>query len=254
MFKFKLKGTGVTPKTVPFNDFLEVGEIIQRALSPLVEADVNIEKTARGLSLIDIEEGSSVYAMHPHTSDMSAAYARLYSAMREDDYSDLPQQSINNLRKLNDFIEKKNYSAMQFSERDEFTQGSIEITKTRLLKIPSDTIVETFTSIYGQLVKIGGAKPTAMLILPNNQTLVCALTEELACKISGNLYKDIGLEGVAYWKMPGWELEKFDVHRASIYDPNRTVKKTFSDIKDIVDGEYDHVDDVNDFIKKLRGE
>jgi hypothetical protein len=32
------------------------------------------------------------------------------------------------------------------------------------------------------------------------------------------------------------------------------VKQTFDDMKKLVEGEYDNIDDVDDFIRKLRGE
>lgn len=253
MFRFKLKGIKVNPKSVPLNDLIEVSKALQSAITPLMSSEKPNADNLKSISIVDVREGSSDYAIHTASAEVNNAWEALFSAMKEDDYNDLPSQSISHLKRLNEFIEKKSYTALEFAEHDNYKQGSIEISKQHLLKLPQEEVLECLTSIYGKLLRVGGSKPTIVISLPNAQTLTCTVSSELACSISANLYKDIGLEGVAYWKIPGWELKEFSVLKANIYDHSQDLRSTINEIKEIVDGEYDEVDDIEGFIRKLRG-
>lgn len=254
MFQIRLKGSGVSPKTVPLVDLFELVMAVQRAVQPLVPREIDDNKIDRNFYLSDVVNKSAGYGLEASSPEMRNAYASLQYSMKEDDYAGLPEQTIRQLHKINHFVQAKGYPVLEFRTDYSDASATVEITKDNLLKLPIATTVISTTTIYGRLIKIGGTPPVAQLKLPNDQVVNCDLNEELAKKIASSIYQDIGLEGEAHWKHPGWHLERFSAKKPTLYDPNYTVQKMFTDLKNAIKGDYDDLDDVEGFLKDLRGE
>jgi hypothetical protein len=66
------------------------------------------------------------------------------------------------------------------------------------------------------------------------------------------LYKDIGLEGTARWRIPGWSLESFSARRLMEYRPDEvSLIETFRQLREASAGRWEGVDPIR-YVDDLR--
>lgn len=78
-------------------------------------------------------------------------------------------------------------------------EAAIVVTKDNPIRKAQVSKMEYRTSIYGELVEVGGAeKPNAHVITANaDKPIICAITKDMAKELGNRLYSVIGLKGMA---------------------------------------------------------
>ena len=120
---------------------------------------------------------------------------------------------------------------------------------------PVSLEVKGETNVYGKLLRVGGLKPRAMLMLESGKMIDVDVTEDLAVEMASGqrLYKMIGLEGEATWRadtgvMIGVRARVLLPYRRDEGDPVRA----FELLAEAAEARWDNVY-VVEYVNELRG-
>ena len=79
--------------------------------------------------------------------------------------------------------------------------------------------IDDFTSVYGEIIEIGGMKPNVHLqVAGRERPLICEVTKEMAMQLSSRLYSTVGFYGRASRYIANMEIKRFYVEEVLPYD------------------------------------
>ena len=123
------------------------------------------------------------------------------------------------------------------------------------LRILNNQFIQGETTIYGKLMRLGGAASDATLQikLDNEVTLTCECHERFASRLAreDKLYRVVGLSGHAWWHPTTNELVRFQATDLLPYQEIDIVT-AIDNLREASHGVFDDVD-VQDYLEKLRG-
>lgn len=201
------------------------------------------------VSLVQITTGSiglQFTSSLPEVVD--PAFERVAKAIQENRPADLPVKSREPLAKLIGFLRQNNAIAEM-----NFVNGSIRhlATLTSEFSLPKRALISGITTIYGEIVRVGGKDPTVEFTPINGTTIYCQFGKELAAELGSRLYKIAGLIGEAEWDFDLNKLISFNVTGITPYE-SVPIDKAFHDLQEIAGKYFDDIPDVNAYIEELR--
>lgn len=108
------------------------------------------------------------------------------------------------------------------------------------------------TTIYGQVIRVGGREPRVMVELLSGQTVFCDTNEDIAKKLGSRLYTTVGLFGVAQWDGESLKLEQFTIKDVTTYE-ELPLEDVMNQLAKAVGVYYGDVTDVEKYISDIRG-
>lgn len=255
--KFNIKGNRSQPDTIALSElanllkYLEMA--IKAAVSP-VERVAHAEEKDPLVSLVSLHEGNSSdmgmavldYGL-PAVSDISRAIA-------SDAYSTMPSDCHVGLYNIFKWISKRRFQ-LEIEEDRRFNIEHAVISRKRPVPPPlsSAFTVSGMTTAWGYLMRAGGKKPRAALLFPDNRKVTINADEALTKELGARLYENVGIEGVATWRVRDWRMLSFRATRVLEYRPQATnLVQTFRDLADASKGRWDDID-AEDYVRELRG-
>jgi hypothetical protein len=126
-------------------------------------------------------------------------------------------------------------------------------TLTPDFEIPKPGYITGQTTIYGEVVRVGGVEPKVEIKTIAGQTLYCPFELKLASQLGALLYQLIGLDGDARWNTQSFEIEDFRVTGISEYRDISLID-AFQSLSAIAGRYYSDIDDVIGYVDDLRRE
>jgi hypothetical protein len=112
-----------------------------------------------------------------------AAYLSVASAVNDNDFTSLPTNSLAALNKIVTFTRRHNCVAELLSpDNDERIASITPETNTKL-----SGLVESQTTLYGYILRVGGKTPRVMIEIVSGDTLTCAVSLENAREMGEHL-------------------------------------------------------------------
>lgn len=107
------------------------------------------------------------------------------------------------------------------------------------------------TTIYGEVMSVGGVNPRITLRTINNQTIYCDTNVVLAKKLAEYLYAQVCVAGTAEWSPDTLELEKFKIEEIVDYQKTSPVE-AFQELSQLFGTQFKNVSDVKGFVTAVR--
>jgi hypothetical protein len=253
----KLTGADVSPETVRARDLAEFLVQFETAILETVAATKKVppEIAAREwiVSLLKIERGSEslTFALSGEVIDGASLLSLAHYSR---DYSQIPFKAQEALHKISSQA-TENFWNVEFVEDKGLNIKSAVISAENPVPLPRIAKVQGDTTIYGKLIRVGGVEPRAMLQMPDRNYIYIALKEEMALSLASKerLYKQVGIEGTATWRVDTMELLDFKAKRITAYQPhNSNLVETFTELAKSAGGRWDELD-AEKFVAELRG-
>lgn len=171
-----------------------------------------------GVSLVRIGRQSTGLSLA--TTDPSVvkpAFREVAKAVKNADILGLPRRSREGVVRLREFAIDWN-RVLEFRLPDVQRPLAVLRPDTHLYPIVSP-LVTGETDIYGQLERVGGATPRAVLRLSNDETLRFDVSEVVARELAPFLYQWVRLSGEATWNPRDNGFETFRLARILPYKP-----------------------------------
>lgn len=109
------------------------------------------------------------------------------------------------------------------------------------------------TTIYGELIRVGGATPHILVRTVEGRTQSFQVNFELAKELANRLYTVVGLVGIAEWRANDLSLVSFRVNEILDYQET-AIAEAVAELSKIAKRYFDDIDDVSEYVKNLRSE
>lgn len=254
-FQMRMIGEAVAPETVRASDLADFVSDLEAAISaatPEAEA-IDQEQTQEAIvSLVGIERGSSNLTFAVSSAAFLSVRA-ISQAIATDDYRTLPPKTHERMHQISNQAIRKGWS-LEFVEDEGSLISAAVISCDHPVPPPAPTVVTAPTTIWGELMRVGGAKPRAEIRLPNKELLYFDLTREMAKQLVDSLYEIVSIEGEGTWTLGDRSLIGFKATRVTHYRPERSsILDAFKELADLAKGRWDNVDAV-EYVHSLRSE
>lgn len=209
-------GEAVNTETFSFRKFSKLAEAYLDVLRELAASDNKaIDKKTLDFCLHSIHEGSYLGGFTPIGADtvLLDANDRLQKALENESIGTLPAA-----------VQDAIYDMAYLAVSSNVEIGLQTVSGTFIVFDAEEFIRETgtvddFTSVYGEIIEIGGIKPNVHLqVAGRDRPLICEVTKDMAMQLSSRLYTTVGFYGRAARYIANMEIKRFYVEEVLPYD------------------------------------
>ncbi len=203
------------------------------------------------LGFTSILSGSLVAELHSPHEEVGCAWRKVNHAIEAGDYPAIPPRVTEQLREIIGFNRRHNTEA-EFWENNG-TRKLLAVIKSDTA-LPKPHSLRGTTTLYGQLLRIGGENPpTARIRFMDGVTMTCQVqTTELASKMAQRLYEMIGVRGTARWATSDMSLYEFRIEHLTEYRQT-SILEAMESLREVAGKYYEEIEDINAFVAELRG-
>lgn len=262
--ELKLSGENVSPETMSITELLDLIQNFDSIILETAEKEVdNDELEKMSFSLVGISKGSAIYSFHTTNAQVTKSFKMVALTIQDKKLDRLPNKTIPKIEKIIQFKNKKKLN-LTISIKNDDTNSNGEIIKEELsgnfeigledIKKATQNDIYIFEedSLYGEIRRIGGDKPKIWL-RTNHKNIHCTVDnddEEIIKLLANNLYKEVGVVGIAKWNITKGELQEFKITEVLDYE-SIDMQQSIKEIKEVVGNGWDNLD-VNEFMSSLR--
>ena len=253
LFEIRLTGGGLLPETLPIQELADILKSVELILgSVAIDQNQGLNSEDFIVGLVHSEKGSARLKFASTLSEVAmAALMIITSAISTREYNNIPTNAIKGLKDLSNYTAKRDCD-LQIYKEGSFSAPLAEISANVSLSLPCDLTVTGKTIIYGQILRIGGAEPKVAVRTLDNDLLYCTLSESLARLLANSLYETVGLAGSATWELKSYRILEFNAEEIIPYH-HGDLLSAFASLRKAVDGAFDDIDDVEEYVLALRG-
>ena len=214
MIEITFLGDNISPETFSNKKLFPLLESYTNALFEISKSKAPLAAEKADYAICRIEKGSyKVTVADLAECDMEQSHAELLTVIANDDYSVLRPAALENLQSLSAGLKKHNLVMEFFSN-----EGNVTLLPE---KVPAALgTFEEMTTVYGELIAVGGKKPNIHLEIPGRkEQLICDVSRQQAHELAGKLYTTIGVYGTAVIEISTMKMTRFRVEKIIPYDP-----------------------------------
>jgi hypothetical protein len=244
--ELKFTGGSVLPENISSSDLSDIIKSFELAVANVILKDhQELETQNIVISLVDIKKGSLKLEFLPKLKrEALTAFLVITTAIQQNDYSSLPIKTIQSLQSISGFC-KRQKCFSEFRSSSDDPRPLAVISPTTDIVISEELFLVGETTVYGTILRVGGAEPKVQLRLSDtNNILYCPIKKEIAKKIGKDLYDEIGLVGTATWEKATYRIVDFKIEDAfnvkktsiaqSIKEASRLFGKYWKDVDDVI--------------------
>ncbi|MEM9214631.1 MAG: hypothetical protein AAGD25_09820 [Cyanobacteria bacterium P01_F01_bin.150] len=248
--KIVLSGTDMQPGNIRSKEIAEVIESIEDAIAAtVISKNPEFRKEDIRIGLKRIHEGSIDLEFSPNRLELTLpATQKIAKSIRDNNFSDIPHASISSLKKISAFTRRHQCNAELAT-----CNGMIESLAilTPDTEIPDTHSISGETTLYGEIMRVGGAEPKIQFRTLSGQIIYCSASKDVVKRAGMKLYTEVGLNGTAAWNSETLEIDTFHVTGISDYQEGSLVE-AFEAFRATVQDSFDHVEDVDQLVRKTR--
>lgn len=256
-FEIRFAGGGILPENIRAGEMAEILSSIEDMLSAIVAKDhPTLSKEDLVVGLVNIQSGSVHLEFSSKIPEVTfPAFVQVTKSIRSQNFGGLPATALKSLQSFSSFVRKKNCEA-EFISRDGTAKTKTKIkvlaTMTPDIQIETPGFLRGETTIYGQVIRVGGRDPRAMIETVEGATIYCEMVDEdLARELGERLYTMVSLKGKAKWDSQTLRLEDFKAHEVADYHKG-SILKAFEELSSIAGKYFSDITDVKKYIDDLR--
>lgn len=250
VIEIRLAGSGLVPGNVRSKDLAEVIDSVEDMIASLIEREYpEISKEDVIVGLVALKEGSVRLQFASQLPNLvRPAYARLAQSVQKEDYTGLPSSSLDSLKKITSFSRRKNCELEFWTHNGKSEMLATIKPNTLIQPIP---LIAGPTTIYGEVIRVGGKHPRAVIQLESTVTVSCTLDISLAKQLAMRLYTWVGLYGTGKWNAKDFKLDDFNIERILDYE-DAPITNAMSELSKLIGGYFDDIDP-EQYVAELRG-
>lgn len=184
------------------------------------KSDPLINRETFLFGLTQINKGSvELSFQYSHPELVNQAINNVAKSINTQQLRLLPKESYEALTETIKVLDRLNSTAT-FAFGDESGTPTLVLDSESFLLEPKETLVTGESTLYGQLVRLGGRNEISADIKPldDGQLIHCRLTQELARELSPKLYSDVGVNGIATWDINTYDIKNFTITEILPYE------------------------------------
>jgi hypothetical protein len=246
VLELKFEGNNINPSIVRPSEIASLIDNFEKALLQTIaitNPEIKTDAVLFSFNEIDDKSLDIRFFTRIATDAVLTAYLLITTSVSNNDYSKLSSGTIKALKAITKFSKK--YECNGYFNHNNETVATFS--SNTEIGIEKSNFIKGETTIYGQIIDIGGEDPNVHFKINNNYVVIIDVTQELAESLAHKLYKEIGLKGIAKWDANSFEVEEFKISDIIDYEPTN-IKSTFQEIRNIIGKYWDEIEDVNAFL------
>lgn len=235
-------------ETVAAGDLAEIIRLVERALLETARVTNADLPDAPVLSLVGITGRSNALACAVDPA-LLPAVSTVTRSIADSQFSIIPPIAQKQLHELHKIAVRKHWM-FGFEEN-----GSVELTPATIspeVPIPEPPIAQGETTVYGEIIRVGGKRSKVQLRLISGDVLTAEVTRPLAKQLASRLYTEVGLEGEAVWGREDLQIVSFRVTRLLSYEET-PITEAFQSLSDCGGDAWKGID-LDKYVREVRGE
>ena len=252
-FQLKIEGKDVSPETVSVGDLVDLMSNLEAAiLQSAPSGGFPVAADEAVMSLVRVEENCNKLTFAIIES-AALVVGTITAAIEGRKFDQLPTVTHEKLHAISKQMIRKGWSAEFLSDGPSGIRAAA-ISPMNPVPPPTPAKVKGPTTVWGRLMRVGGAKPRGELRLSTGELLYFDLDQSMARQIRDGLYEDVSVDGIATWLVEDRKLVDFEATRVTGYRPEQTsLLKAFEELAAASKGHWDGVDVVQ-YVHDLRSE
>jgi hypothetical protein len=248
ILELQFKGNGIDPSKVKPHEIAELINSFEKALLFAIKqqrSEIDIADTVL-FSFEAIRNESLDLRFIPRTANEAvlSAYFLISTCIGNNNYIDLNNASLKELRAITKFSKKYNcigyftHNDTQLSSFDASTE--IEINKSKIRKEQ--------TAIFGKIIDVGGENPNIHIKINDSYILIFKTSEENVKILAPRIYTYVKLIGEATWDVETFQILNFKLFSINDYVSGNT-SNSINELRSLTSGFWDKFntnDEIND--------
>jgi len=245
-------GENISPENIRIGEIAVILDAIENVLlSVVAQEHEGLTKENLTIGLHSVNAGSLGLQFTSKLPEVvTPAFEQVAVSIRNRTIETIPFESIKHFEKILSFI-KSHQAQADFIVINGKSKNLATLTAD--FELPKPGFISGETTIYGEIVRVGGVEPKVEVKTISGQTLYCPFEFELASQLGALLYQLVGLDGDARWNTQNFEIEDFRVTGISDFR-NTPLLEAFQSLGEVAGIYYSDLDDVTSYIADLRGE
>jgi len=232
--ELKFEGNNVKPSAVKASEVAELIRSFEGALEAVIrDSHPEIKEGFVLVSFDQIKHESLTIKCIAHKAKeyVLPAYLAIATSFANNNFNDLPFDSIENLRTITKFTRKYICDGSFIAEGKQLANFNTETD----VSYNKDYEVRGDTTLYGEVLKAGGENPRVQIKINDEYTISFDVKKEIAIYLATKLYKEVGLKGNAKWNTKTYKVLDFraesivDIEPTNIRDSFKELNKLFGD-------------------------
>lgn len=219
--QFVVELKGLYPEDIPLRLVAKVLGALQRLLRAKRESEgLSQDEDEFSIRVVDITRGSAGYRCVSTDSAFALQHLGHVGKLLDNDQADSTIALAFPYLKTLSEVAKKGHCRIVIREPDRSREGVVaRIEPETYKKLEAAHTVAGSATVFGDLLRIGGATRPKCVLRPNNQKelVYCGLSQALARQLAPMLYRRVVLEGEARWLRTTWNIVAFRVARIVPY-------------------------------------
>ncbi len=245
-------GKNISPENIRIGEIAVILDAIENVLlSVVAQEHEGLTKENLTIGLHSVNAGSLGLQFTSKLPEVvTPAFEQVAVSIRNKTIETIPFESIKHFEKILSFV-KSHQAQADFIVINGKSKNLATLTVD--FELPKPGFISGETTIYGEIVRVGGVEPKVEVKTISGQTLYCPFEFELASQLGALLYQLVGLDGDARWNTQNFEIEDFRVTGISDFR-NTPLLEAFQSLSEVAGIYYSDLDDVTSYIADLRGE
>ena len=233
IIELKFEGNGIKPSKVKASEVAEMLLSFEGAIMAVMKQQhASVEESEVFISFEAIQDQSiSLRCLAHRAKEMVLpALLAITTSFSTGAYAELPNAAVEDLRRITKFTKRHECQGVFIDAGERL----VTFDKDTEIVVAEDAFLRGDTTIYGEVLKAGGDTPRVTLKI-DDYTVSFEVRKEIAIRLAGNLYKEVGLVGNARWNRKTYKVVDFRadslifIEQAPLIDTFEKLGKMFGD-------------------------
>lgn len=248
---FRFRGEKIQPSNIRAGELGDLLDAIEETIAQAVISQYpRLTKDNLVIGLAAINAGSLDLQFTTALPEVVIpTYERMARALHENEINAFPVDIYEPFGKILHFARKQN------SQIDlDILKNGQRLTLATIspdFVLPEAAFITGETTLYGELVRVGGVEPKAEIKTISGKTYFCPFSKDLAPALGKLLYRQISVTGIAKWNALTYEIKQFNIVSLNDYQPE-SLTQTFTELREQFGDYFNDIDDVNAYVSSLR--
>lgn len=254
--ELKLSGfadESISPSSFRAKEVAQILESFEVSLLSILERDhPEIDQSKAFVSLVEVQESSLKLKFVANVAALVSAFTVLTSSIKAKNLHNLPDKAIESTKEIHKIAKEKRSKLEYYNLSESSEIPLLEILPDDEIQMPAELRFSGHTSIYAQILRVGGKDPKARIQLLDGRSISVEVNKAIAKQLAKRLYEEVELIGVAEWSMRGErDLIDFKIEKLGDYIES-TISEAIKDLAKVIGKSWKDVEDPDKYINDLR--
>ncbi|QUS60469.1 hypothetical protein IQE94_13400 [Synechocystis sp. PCC 7339] len=236
-----LTGAGISPGKVRSKDIGELITATEEIISTYVH-DKHSEIHANDIiiGLKNVKGDGYILEYQPSLPEITVpAFEAVSHCIETRKLEILPSKTVESIAKIRQLSKKGGFNT-EFYAVNGSRKYLTSINQT--LEIPASITMQGETTLYGEIIRVGGSEPKVAIKIMSGRILYCDAKKAIVRQAGQRLYEIVGIRGNVEWRMNDMEIQSFQIIEFTDYQDS-PITETFNHLKQSISDAFSHIDD-----------